>query len=108
MAHAVLNPVFGPYSAAVGGADADLIFDSTLLDIKSTVSLGYKAADWAQVFGYAAMARAIDIPVERAGIYFARYGLCVVITFSADLCAFLPLYLEAILDAAGARSERSS
>ncbi len=102
MAHAVLNPVFGPYSAEVGGADADFIFDSTLLDIKSTVNLGYKTEDWAQVLGYAAMARATGIPVDRAGIYFPRFGLCAVITLSADLSAFLPTYLEAILDAASA------
>ncbi len=106
MTHVSLNPVFAAYSAAVGGADADFIFDSTLLDIKSTVSLGYSTADWAQVFGYAAMARATGIPVDRAGIYFARFGLCAVITFSADMAAFLPTYLEAVLDAAGARIRR--
>jgi hypothetical protein len=100
MAHVWLNPVFPPYSQAIEGADADLIFDSTLLDIKSTVSLGYKTADWAQVLGYAAMARAVGIPVDRAGIYFARFGLCAVTPLSADLVAFLPTYLEAILGAA--------
>lgn len=99
MAHVSLNPIFMPYSGAVGGADADLIFDSTLLDIKSTVNLGYKTADWAQILGYAAMARATGIPIERAGIYFARFGLCAVITFTGELLAFLPTYLEAILDA---------
>jgi hypothetical protein len=102
MAHVSLNPVFMPYSGLVGGADADFIFDSTLLDIKSTVSLGYKTADWAQVLGYAAMARALEIPVKRAGIYFPRFGLCAMITLSADLSAFLPTYLEAILEAATA------
>lgn len=100
MTHLSLNPNFDEYSVAVGGADADFIFDSTLLDLKSTVNLGYKTADWAQVFGYAAMARAIEIPVDRAGIYFARYGLCAVISLSDELSAFLPGYLEAILAAA--------
>ncbi len=104
MTHVWLNPVFMPYSELVGGADADFIFDSTLLDIKSTKSLGYNTADWAQVLGYAAMAREVGIPIDRAGIYFARFGLCAITPFSADLLAFLPTYLEAILDAAGAPS----
>jgi hypothetical protein len=101
MAHVWLNPIFPPYSQAIEGADADLIFDSTLLDIKSTADLGYKTTDWAQVLGYAAMARAVGIPVARAGIYFARVGLCAVIPFSPELLTFLPSYLDAILDAAG-------
>ena len=31
-----LNPTFGPYSVAVGGADADVITGETLVDIKTT------------------------------------------------------------------------
>jgi hypothetical protein len=45
------------------------------------------------------MARATGIPVDRAGIYFPRFGLCAVITLSADLSAFPPTYLEPILEA---------
>lgn len=100
LSHVSLNPVFGPYSNQVGGADADLIIDSTLLDIKSTTKLGYNAKDWAQVLGYLAMGRAVGMPIDRAGIYFARYGLCALVAVSADLSEFLPGYLEAILFAA--------
>jgi hypothetical protein len=100
MSHASLNPVFLPYSGLVGGADADIIFDSTLLDLKSTMKLGYSSEDWAQVLGYAAMARASGLPIEHVGIYFARYGLNMIIPLTGEVADLLPSYLGAILSAA--------
>jgi hypothetical protein len=100
MSHIWLNPVFMPYSVRVDGADADFIFDSTLIDIKSTTKLGYSSEDWAQVLGYLAMARAIGMPIDRAGIYFARYALCALVLVTSEISDLLAQYLEAILIAA--------
>lgn len=45
------NPNFGEASHLVGGADADLLVGSTLIDIKTTIKWGYKWDDAAQVVG---------------------------------------------------------
>lgn len=97
----LLNPSFGEFSRRVGGADADFVFDGTLIDIKTTMKLAYSTEDMAQIIGYAAMSRAIGKPVENAGIYFARFGLCAIFSLSelesSDL--FLDEYLAELLKA---------
>ena len=95
-----LNPIFEPYSSAVGGADADFIFDSTLIDLKSTSKLAYSTEDVAQIFGYAAMALATGKELERCGIYSARFGVTALIEISPVVKEFLSEYLSAILEAA--------
>jgi len=101
--HVILNPVFGEFSGRVGGADADFMFDETLIDIKSTKNLCYSTETMAQIFGYAAMSKAIGKPVERVGIYFARFGLFAVFPLSElESCdAFLDEYLLELLKAGG-------
>ncbi|PMP84059.1 MAG: hypothetical protein C0175_00720 [Caldisericum exile] len=100
MSHVSLNPVFLPYSCLVGGADADFIYDSTLIDIKAVTKFSYKGIDWAQVLGYAAMALAIDIEIKEAGIYFARYGKSAILKISPEMRGFLFKYLDSILETA--------
>jgi hypothetical protein len=48
----LLNPSFGAASKLVGGADADLLIDETLIDIKTTKNLQLKVDDFYQLLGY--------------------------------------------------------
>ena len=77
-----LNPVFGG-SAFVGGADADadVIIDDTLIDIKTTKHLKLNRSDLNQIICYYILSlmggvncKENDIPIKNIGIYFARYG----------------------------------
>jgi hypothetical protein len=101
MGHVILNPMFGEFSGRVDGADADFVFDETLIDIKSTKNLGYTTESMAQIFGYAALSKAIGKPVERVGIYFARFGLFAIFPLSEleSRDAFLDEYLSELLKA---------
>lgn len=47
-----LNPTFGSASPLVGGADADIIIDDKLIDIKTTKELKLKPDDLYQLVGY--------------------------------------------------------
>lgn len=76
----LLNPTFGQASRMVGGADADLILDGRLIDIKTTKYLEIKTDAWRQIVGYgvlADLARTEDkkFPkIDEIGIYFSRHG----------------------------------
>jgi len=48
----VLNPTFGEASVLVGGADADLVIDDTLIDIKTTKALKLSRAYVNEIIGY--------------------------------------------------------
>lgn len=76
-----LNPTFGAGSGLVGGADADLIIDNTLIDIKVTKNLKLDRNHINQVLGYYLLSliggvnnNPNDRPIENIGIYFARHG----------------------------------
>lgn len=91
----MLNPVFGLGSSLMGGADADLIVDRCLIDIK-TVSATKPAAEYIrQLVAYALLAkryganqnRADDpqpVHIDTLGLYFARAGH--LFRFSLDEC----------------------
>jgi hypothetical protein len=75
------NPTFGHGSMLVGGADADLIIDNTLIDIKVTKELKLDRKHLNQVLGYYILSliggvnnNPLDKPIENIGIYFARHG----------------------------------
>jgi hypothetical protein len=75
------NPTFGKGSMLVGGADADLIIDNTLIDIKATKHLKLERDHLNQVLGYYVLSliggvnnNPKDRPIENVGIYFARHG----------------------------------
>lgn len=72
----IYNPKFGDASNLVDGADADIVLDDTLIDIKATVRAGYKWTDAAQLASYVVFAAMCGKPwpIRRAGIYQARYG----------------------------------
>jgi len=100
-----LNPAFGNASKLVGGADADVILDGMLVDVKVTKISTFKADYWRQLVGYMTLA---DIhatlqeegicegfeprdnnyweslpEITEFGVYFARHGELV--TYPAEV-----------------------
>ena len=78
----ILNPIFGQASNLVGGADADLIIDHTLIDIKTTKNLEFKSEAYHQLIGYYILVKigGIDhisekLAIDQLGVYYSRYGL---------------------------------
>jgi hypothetical protein len=77
-----LNPTFGDASLAIGGADADIIIDDLLLDIKVRKDAALRTEDFHQVLVYYLLYEigGIDglfyLPhISRVGFYSARYRL---------------------------------
>ena len=72
---AFLNPTFGNGSVLVGGADADLITDRILIDIKTTKSDLFTQDMYNQLLGYYALStfeKKFEGIIEM-GVYFSRY-----------------------------------
>lgn len=70
----VLNPTFAG-SGDVGGADADLIVDGCLIDIKTTKQSSVEA-DWLrQIAGYLLLDYEDRYQIQQVGLYMARHGL---------------------------------
>lgn len=87
-----LNPTFGKGSMIVGGADADIILDDNLIDIKVTKHLKLEREYLNQTIGYCILALIGGInenakakAINNIGIYFARYGLLWTVPLT-DLC----------------------
>ena len=76
-----LNPDFGEASALVGGADADLIVDGALIDVKTTRNLSFGQEMYNQIVGYYVLSRLGGVNgrdganLSAVGVYFARYGI---------------------------------
>lgn len=77
----VLNPTFGNASDLVGGADADLVIDDMLIDIKTTSRLEVRRDDFNCLVGYYILFEigGVDgVPsehkIERLGVYSSRYA----------------------------------
>jgi hypothetical protein len=78
----VLNPTFGAASELVGGADADLLIDGTLIDIKTNRHLELGRDVFNQIVGYyfLSLIGGVDgcrgkAMVAEVAIYFARFGV---------------------------------
>ena len=78
----LLNPDFGAGSTRIGGADADLLLDETLIDVKTTINLQLRVENWRQLIAYAALNEHFPMgggyeprPIRTIGVYFARHGL---------------------------------
>ncbi len=76
-----LNPTFGNGSLFIGGADADLILDGTLVDVKVTKYLKLTRGHLNQLLGYYILSLLDgvngdkkDKPIKNLAVYFARYG----------------------------------
>ncbi len=79
--HLLLNPIFGEASSLVGGADADIIMDGVLIDIKTTKYLDFKRDYFDQLIGYYVLTRIGGIDgidrnpeIKELEIYFSRHG----------------------------------
>lgn len=77
----LLNPSFGEASRLVGGADADLVIDDAIVDIKTTKNLRLERDHFNQLIGYfvlheiAGVGGLIPKPeITRVRIYFSRFG----------------------------------
>lgn len=77
----ILNPTFGIASQLVGGADADILIDNTLIDIKTTKDLKLDRKYFNQIIGYYILFKIGGIndvspkpEIETLGIYYSRYG----------------------------------
>lgn len=71
------NPNFGAASRLLGGADADLIIDNTLIEIKTESTFGYKAQHVRQLLAYYLLGRltpCFEADVKRLAIFNPRYG----------------------------------
>lgn len=85
----VLNPSFEEISRLVGNADADVIIDNKLIDIKTTKNSTFKIDYWRQLVGYAVL---IDLyntlckddnpypEINTLGVYYSRHGVLKEIT----------------------------
>lgn len=79
--YCLLNPTFGKASLLVGGADADLIIDGTIIDIKTTKSLELTRDHFNQLIGYYTLyildginEGKLSPEIDKLAIYFSRYG----------------------------------
>lgn len=77
----LLNPTFGEASRLVGGADADLVIDDAIIDIKTTKNLRLERDYFNQLIGYfvlheiAGVGGLIPKPaITKVAIYFSRFG----------------------------------
>ena len=68
---AILNPTFAG-SLDIGGADADLIVDGCLWDIKTTTRDGGQGRDLYQLLGYTLLDYGDEYAIERVGLLFPR------------------------------------
>lgn len=75
----ILNPTFGKAPELIGGADADLVIDSTLIDVKTTIELKLTRQYYNQLICYyilyliGGLDYHPDLKLDSLGIYFSRY-----------------------------------
>jgi len=98
----MLNPTFGEGSRLVRGADADLLIDNALIDIKTTKSLKLNRDYFNQLIGYYVLFKIGGVDnapyapkIERIGIYYSRYSELYTIPIRTVLNEErLPLFIE--------------
>ena len=71
----ILNPTFGWASHLVGGADADLVLDDVMIEIKTTKHLTLDRAYVDQLVGYYVLAKLGGIAGSVAGEYLSHFGV---------------------------------
>jgi hypothetical protein len=83
--YCVLNPTFDEGSSLVGGADADILIDGMLIEVKTTKELKLKREHLNQLIGYLLLSRISRVDglprryrgrkIRALGIYYSRFGL---------------------------------
>lgn len=78
----ICNPTFEKASLLVGGVDADVLIDSTLIEIKTESQFGYKADHIRQLIGYYILSLLTpSFPkIDKLAIFNPRFGRYVYIT----------------------------
>ncbi len=96
--HCVLNPEFKEGTALAEGAEADLLVDDALIEIKTTKSRSIRPEHFDQLIAYLALAHLYGVDglsakprIKKIGIYYSRYG------------DYLEFALKDILDGPGFR-----
>jgi hypothetical protein len=110
----LLNPTFGEASKLVKGADADLVIDDALIDIKTTKRLEFTRAFYNELIGYYTLYKLGGIPnapvepkVESLGIYYSRYGeLCTFPVASVIIEGKFPSFIEWFKDRAVQKTQK--
>ncbi len=75
-----LNPVFGEASVEVGGADADMVVDDMLIDVKTTKSGKLDVSQFHQLVGYYILTQIGGVngnrsrQINQLAVYYSRYG----------------------------------
>lgn len=79
----LLNPTFGEASRLVGGADADLVVDDILVEIKTTKKLRLTRDHYNQLIGYYTLYKIAGMlpkhKIKNVAIYFSRHAYLYVI-----------------------------
>ena len=77
----LLNPIFGEGSKLVGGADADLVTDDTIIDVKTTKKLALQRKHFDQLIGYYVLHEIAGVgelrpkpEISKVAIYFSRHA----------------------------------
>ena len=77
----LLNPAFGLASELVEGADADLVIDDTIIDVKTTKFLRLDVNAFRQIMGYYVLHHLGNVgeldpkpAIAKVAIYFSRFG----------------------------------
>ena len=92
-----LNPEFGDATDLVMGADADIVADGNLIDIKTGKSPAFGLKRFEQLAGYATLQRLAGRPDFRnVGVYLARYGQ--LLSVSADCIYGAPGFDKFLLE----------
>lgn len=88
----LLNPTFGEASRLVGGADADLVIDDMIIDIKTTKNLRLERDHFHQLIGYFILHEIAGVgdltpkpEISRVAIYFSRHAFL----YTLDLQDFI-------------------
>lgn len=93
---AFLNPTFDG-SAYVGGADADIILDSCLIDFKTTINARIEGSGLYQLLGYSLLDFSDRYGIKKVGFYLPRQGRFITWTLE-DLVRQLSRYAPAPIE----------
>jgi len=75
----LLNPTFGSASAYIGGADADILIDNKLIEVKTVQGFDSYKQFINQLVGYYILNRqdncqTTGVTIQKVGLYFSRYA----------------------------------
>lgn len=102
----ISNPHFGSsITMLMGGADADLIIDHSLIDIKVRSKFGFESYPWHQLIGYyilGLLTPNIEYTISRLSIWNPRYEVLMFIDINElfniiDMKEFISKFIETVI-----------